>query len=411
MDLTHQNIGDTMFLKKINGVLWLGSMCLSLFVSPTFADSMSLNSPSMSQALQGALKEASEAQRVPGALVLIRTPKEQVVIPFGTTELDKKNSPRATDFFRIGSNTKSMISAVIVQLAQEKKLNLEDPVSKYIPKVPNGDKITLSMLLKNRSGLYNYLQSPKLAIEFDKNPLKDWKPEELLQLSFEHPPAKPDVEFDYCNTNFILLGMIAEKLEKKSMPVIFKERLFTPLGMHHTYLPTSAETNMQEPFAHGYAYGGSAHVFTHVPYSPEFKRNVLKNQVKPVDYTNQSPSWSWASGGVVSNAEDMAIWIEALSEGKLFKQPYLEKWKKSPEPIDPKNPAVTYGFGFMTFVKDTQFIYFHSGELPGFNSYMLYDANKKQSLIIWSNLTISLDVHPTAEKIRDKIFAVLRGKK
>lgn len=400
-----------MNLRKINKFVGLSPLWMSLIVNPIFANTVSTNEVLESKALHEALSTAATAQRVPGALVLVRSPKGQVVAHFGTTELNKNNSPQVTDYFRVGSNTKSMMSAVIMQLAQEKALNLQDPASKYLANVPNGDKITLSMLMKNRSGLYNYVQSPTLAKEFDKNPLRYWKPEELLQLSFEHPPAKPGAEFDYCNTNFIVLGLIAEKLDKKPIAAIFKDRLFTPLGMQHTYLPDATDVSLPEPFSHGYAYGGSAHVFTHPKYSEAFKNKVAKNKVKPIDYTKQNASWAWASGGVVSTAEDMAIWIQALSEGKLLNQEYYELWKKSPEPLDDKNPEIRYGYGFMTFVKDGKLIYFHSGELPGFNSYMLYDIKNKQSIIIWSNLTVSLAVHPTAEEITNAVLKALYGVK
>lgn len=261
--------------------------------------------------------------------------------------------------FRIGSNTKSMISAVIVQLAQEGQLKRDDPVAKYIPNVPNGDKISLDLLMKNRSGLYNYLESPKIAKEFDANPSKIWTPQELLNLSFEQPlQFQPDDRFDYCNTNFILLGLIAEKLEKKPLASIFKTRLFDPLDMKHTYLPEASDTEMKTPYAHGYAFGKSAHVFTHEPYSADMQRDIKEGKVKPVDYTAQSPSWAWAAGGVVSTPEDVAIWISSLSEGKLFNQEYYEKWLKSPVPNDAGNPNIKYGYGFLTAENEAGLFFF-----------------------------------------------------
>ncbi|MBA2710717.1 MAG: beta-lactamase family protein [Tatlockia sp.] len=384
----------------------LTALLMSTFLAPlSFADA-STNNPIKAH-LQGALKKSAKAQMVPGAVVFVHRPRGNISISYGTSQLGKDLLPKAITQFRIGSNTKSMISAVIVQLAQEGALNLDDPVANYIPGVPNGENISLDLLMKNRSGLANYLQSPEIAKAFDANPSKIWKPEELLALSFEQVQAAPDKKFDYSNTNFILLGLIAEKLEKKSLSVIFRERLFEPLGMKHTYLPEPSETQMTKPFAHGYAYGKSAHVFTHVPYSSKMQQAIKHKSVLPKDYTIQSASWSWAAGGVVSNAKDLATWIEALSEGKLFKPEFYKRWKNSPVSSDETNPNVKYGYGFMTIKNDFGLFYFHSGELPGFNSYMIYHPKLKQAITMWANLTLSPSTEPTAGPIKSAIFDLL----
>ena len=100
---------------------------------------------------------------VPGAVLLLRTPQGEFKVTYGTTQLGTTSPPRADTHFRIASNTKSMTAAVIVQLAQEGKLSLDDPVSKYVAGVPNGDNITIDELLTMRSGLYNYTDVPELA--------------------------------------------------------------------------------------------------------------------------------------------------------------------------------------------------------------------------------------------------------
>ena len=98
-------------------------------------------------ALQALVAEAARALHVPGAVVHLRTPEGEFTAAYGTTELGSQILPRAQTHFRIASITKTMTSAVILQLAQEGKLRLGDPVSKYVPGVPNGDNITLAELL------------------------------------------------------------------------------------------------------------------------------------------------------------------------------------------------------------------------------------------------------------------------
>ena len=107
-------------------------------------------------ALQDTVEATAKELLVPGAMVLLRTPQGDFVFGYGTTELGVTIPPRADTHFRAASNTKTMTAAVIVQLAQEGKLRFDDPVSKYVAGVPNGDNITIAELLKMRSGLYNY---------------------------------------------------------------------------------------------------------------------------------------------------------------------------------------------------------------------------------------------------------------
>ena len=133
-----------------------------------------------------------------------------------------------------------MTAAVILQLAQEGKLGLGDPVSKYVPRVPNGDNITIAELLEMRSGLYNYTNAPEISASIDRNPTRVWTPDELLAIAFAHPPNfPPGTAFEYCNTNYALLGLIAERVDGKPLARAMQDRLFGPLGMQHTALPAS----------------------------------------------------------------------------------------------------------------------------------------------------------------------------
>ena len=114
-------------------------------------------------ALQTMVDTTAKELLIPGAVVLLRTPQGEFTVTYGTTLLGATSPPRADTHFRIASNTKTMTAAVIVLLAQEGKLSLDDPVSKYVPGVPNGDKITITELLKMRSGLYSYDDDPEFG--------------------------------------------------------------------------------------------------------------------------------------------------------------------------------------------------------------------------------------------------------
>src|SRR5437879_11388176 len=139
-------------------------------------------------ALQTMVDTTAKELIIPGAVVLLHTPQGEFTVSYGTTLLGATSPPGADTHFRIASNTKTMTAAVIVLLAQEGKLSLDDPVSKYVPSVPNGDNITIDELLRMRSGLYNYTDAPELAAIVDRDPTKVWTTEEVLAIAFARSP-------------------------------------------------------------------------------------------------------------------------------------------------------------------------------------------------------------------------------
>ena len=139
-------------------------------------------------ALQRAVEALGKEFMLPGAMVLLRTPQGDFAFGYGATELSRTNAPRADTHFRVASNTKTMTAAVIVLLAQEGKLRFDDPVSKYVRGVPNGDDITIGELLKMRSGLPSYTEAPELLESVDNDPTRVWTPEEMLAIAFKGPP-------------------------------------------------------------------------------------------------------------------------------------------------------------------------------------------------------------------------------
>jgi D-alanyl-D-alanine carboxypeptidase len=142
-------------------------------------------------ALQATVEMTAKKLMVPGAVVLLRTPQGDFTVTCGTTKLGATVPPRADTHFRIASMTKTMTAAVVMQLAQEGKLNLGEPISKYVPGVPNGDNITIAELLEMRSGLYNYTDAPELSACLDRDPAKVWTPDEVLAIAFKRPPNFP----------------------------------------------------------------------------------------------------------------------------------------------------------------------------------------------------------------------------
>ena len=363
-------------------------------------------------ALRATVEAVAKELMLPGAMVLLRTPQGDFAFGYGATELGGTTPPRADTHFRAASNTKTMTAAVIMLLAQEGKLGFDDPVSKYVEGVPNGDAITIAELLKMRSGLYNYTSAPELAESLERDPTRAWTPEEVLAIAFKRPPNfAPGAEYEYCNTNYALLGLIAEKLAGAPLAKIFQDRLFGPLGMQHTLLPVSTSNAMPEPFAHGYLYGSPSYALADAPYPADLIAAAKAGSLKPNDDTWENPSYAHSAGGVISTADDLAIWIRALVGGKVFNADTQRLWLDSLEPEDPGKPGgQKYGYGITELSFGPNQVYFHGGEMPGYNSFMGYDPVNDVTLIIWTSLTLSLEGQPTANsimlKVLDQIYAV-----
>jgi D-alanyl-D-alanine carboxypeptidase len=358
-------------------------------------------------ALQAVVDATAKELLVPGAMVILSTPQGEFTFSYGTTTLGATIPPRGDTHFRIASNTKTMTAAVIVQLAQEGRLDLDDPVSKYVSGVPDGDQITIADLLNMRSGLYNYTDAPEISASLDAEPAKVWTPEEVLAIAFKHPPYfPPRTAFHYDNTNYALLGLIAEEREHgKPLARILQDRLFGPLGMNDTALPASTSNTLPDPYSHGYMYGGSSFALVDQDYPPDIQAAARAGTLKPTDYTNQNPSYASAAGGVISTAKDLVTWMQALVGGKVFNADYQQRWLDSLQPEDPSKPqGQQYGYGITQMQFGPNPVYFHGGEAPGYNSFMGYDPANQVTLIVWTNLPVSLDGKPTANSIMLKVL-------
>jgi D-alanyl-D-alanine carboxypeptidase len=364
-------------------------------------------------ALEAVVDRAAHELLIPGAMVLLRTPQGQFTVAYGTTVLGAKISPTANTYFRIASNTKTMTSAVIMQLVQENKLRLDDAVSKYVAGVPNGDSISIAELLEMRSGLFNYTSDRKVSATIDRNPTKVWTPQELLAIAFAHPPNfAPGAAYEYCNTNYALLGMIAEKVGGKPLPQAMHDRLFARLGLQHTELPAPAVNSIPQPYSHGYLFGSSSVALVgEPPYTSEQKTAAQAGTLLPRDYTDVNHSFAMAAGGVVSTANDLATWIEALVTGRVLNAEYQQRWLDSLRPeVASKPKGQQYGYGISRMNWGPNTMYFHGGETAGYNSFIGYDPSNKVTLVVWTNLTVSLDDMPTANslmlKVVDQIYTV-----
>jgi len=362
-------------------------------------------------ALQSLADTAVKELLIPGLVIHVQSPQGEFVAAAGTTKLGEEQLPDTGTHFRIGSVTKTMTAAAILLLAQKGKLRVDDPVSKHMPRVPNGDDITIAQLMEMRSGLYNYTSADEISGNMDDDPAKVWTSQQLLDLAFSQPPGfSPGAEYEYNNTNYLLLGLIIEKLDGKPLAAVFHDRLFEPLGMSNTTVPASGSNTLPEPYSHGYLYGSSSVVFQDTPtYTPEMENEAKAGTLRPTDFTDVNHSFAGAAGAVVSTADDLATWMKALAGGKVLDDEYQRVWADSPQLIDPANPYNWYGYGIDQLRWGPNTIDIHGGQTAGYNTEAGYDPVNDVTVVIWTNLTLSLDNRYTAEqlmlKVLDQVYA------
>jgi D-alanyl-D-alanine carboxypeptidase len=336
------------------------------------------------QRLQSRLEAKLKEMKVPGATIFVQSERTGAwTTSLGVSDLKTREPMHANLHFRVGSITKTFTGTVILQLVDEGKLGLDDPVSQYRREVPNGTHITIRQLLNMRSGLYNYTDDQNFGQTLVTHPDRVWKPQELLSIAFKHQPYfAPNKGFHYSNTNTILLGLIIEQITGRSVEHELEQRIFAPLGMKHSLLPPRTSAILPAPYARGYILQSSIAEID--------KRSKSTNDL--VDVSTWNPSWGWTAGAAVSTLPDLRIWAKALATGKLL-SPAMQKerltWVAKVANIAQYGLAIADFRGYIG----------HNGELPGYQSFEGYMPEKKATVIVLTNLTEAPDGSKPADTL------------
>ncbi|MFD6966719.1 serine hydrolase domain-containing protein [Streptomyces sp. NPDC059949] len=305
--------------------------------------------------LDAALTKIMKDAGIPGLNVGVWIPgRGAYARSFGVAD-KKTGAPMKTDLYaRIGSVTKPFTVTAVLQLVDQGKVGLDDPISRYVTGVPGGENVTVRQLAEMRSGLFNYTEDEKWLAGLKADPHRAYVPRRLLDIAFSHPPNfKPDAKWQYSNTNTILLGMLVEKVSGQSLGDFLQEHVFTPLKLNSTSLPT--DSVVPDPHAHGYS-----------SFTPDGS---------VTDATNWNPSWGWAAGAIISNLDDLRTWAPALVDGRLLsKKTQAERLRTLPTGF----PEISYGLGIL----NTNGWLGHNGEIPGYESIAAQLPAEKASLVV-----------------------------
>ncbi|WP_207396130.1 serine hydrolase domain-containing protein [Bremerella alba] len=336
--------------------------------------------PANQDALVEKVEQIRRDNAIPGVVVLLRNGDHQWLQAFGVADL-KTKQPMQTDMaFRAGSNTKTMTATVILQLVQEGKLKLEDKVSKFFDNVPQGDEVTIADLLDMRSGIANYSEIKSFNQTLDEQPDKTYSPQQLIQLGIEQKAMfKPGSKYFYSNTNYVMLGVLIERMTEMPLEEVFQQRIFTPLKLTRTSMPAKDDNQLPPPFAHGYMFGTNVNS----ELTEQEQKQAVAGKLLPSDMTLANPSWAWAAGAAISTADDLADYVEVLIGGGLLDESMQAKRLASIRPANPDDPqSAGYGLGIAQMGP----MIGHDGSLPGYQSFMGHDPKTGLTMIVLTNL-------------------------
>jgi D-alanyl-D-alanine carboxypeptidase len=309
------------------------------------------------QKLQGAMDKVLAKYPWPGLVMGVRFPDGKTW--FGTKGLaDIANKvPMTIDHkLRIGSITKTFTATVMLQMAQEGLLGLDDTVEKWLPGILGNyqyhDKITIRQLLNHTSGLNNYWHlsmDPKSMYYqeyFGGTWTKLWDPRELVKETISLPALfAPGTAWAYSNIGPILEAMIVEKITGEAFETVMTRRIIENLGLYNTYLP--GDENLVAPHARGY-----------LDYT-----NLNGVYDAGDDCTNMNPSFAWASGAIVTSIEDLLRYGTALASGEMLNTQYQAERVNNMVNISPDGSAKS-GLGIMIVNGALG----HNGDIFGFQA-------------------------------------------
>ncbi|GAA0394860.1 serine hydrolase domain-containing protein [Streptomyces luteireticuli] len=277
----------------------------------------------------------------------------------GVADLTTHRQRLSLDRFRIGSISKVYSSVVLLQLESEGRLDLDDPVEEYLPGVLRGNgndgrRVTLRQVLNHSSGIFNYTEDPafaeKLSVGFPQHRYDTTRPAELVATTLKHRPYfKPGKGWHYSNTNYILAGLVIEKVTGHPYATEIERRVLRPLDLRNTTLPG---TSPRMPDPHGRAYS---------------KLLSTAPDAKVHDTTELNPSWGWAAGEIISTTGDLTRFYEALLDGRLLPR-HQQQELLTTVPVQAQEMSA-YGLGIArSRLSCGTTVWFHSGGIHGSTS-------------------------------------------
>ncbi len=326
--------------------------------------------------LTTALQERIEALEIPGATLSVVLPDGQLIsMAAGWADAEAQTPMQPHDRMLSGSVGKVFVSAVALQLAGEGKLDLNAKVSDYLgeepwyARIPNAEALTVRSLMNHTTGIPRYVFTKAFLEELQTNPYRSWTPLDCLTFIFDERPTHPVGQgWGYSDTNYIILGMILEKLTGNTYYEELQTRILDPLELHHTSPSVDPE---MEGLVQGHT--GKQNYF-----------NLPPRLIADGKYAI-NPQFEWTGGGLVTNTDDLAVMLYRLHRGDVLN---ADIYINLIQPVDPRSgQAAALGYGLGTFVwgSDLGVFYGHSGMMPGYLTQVEFSQKKGYTVAFQMN--------------------------
>mgnify|MGYP005992962355 CR=1 FL=1 len=306
----------------------------------------------------------------------------------GNSNVTKKTPMKPKDRMLGGSTGKVFLSAALMQLVEKNKIQLDDKISMYLGKhswykqIQNYESITIRNLMQHASGISRYVYNEQFQIDIHKDADRKWKPEELLSYVFDEKPLfKAGSEFEYSDTNYIILAMVLEEVTKTSMYNYISKNILKPFKLNDV---TPQVNRKIRGLIDGY----------NKKDDPLFPGDVLVNG--KYKYNVQ---FEWAGGGFAITSVDLAKAGKLIYEGQAFDKNLLPEFFKG---INAKQLGGTWGLGVHIRKNAQGTSYGHSGFFPGYITNMLYFPESKFSIAFQVNTS-----NPENLTIYRKLFKLI----
>ena len=316
-------------------------------------------------AIEALIDRALKECQVPGVVVGLWTSGGRWVAARGLADVESGRPIRLRDRLGIRSITKSFTVTLILQLAAEGRLRLDQPVARYVDGVPNGRKITLRNLANMTSGLFDYTKDPGFGAALSGDPLREWTTDELLAFSFRHPVNfQPGTAYGYSNSNTLVLGEVIERITGRSFDDVLDARILKPLGLGSTFYFTGNRIPL--PAARGYQGVDAAG-------DPD---EVI------VSFTGLG-----TAGAMVSRLDNLQRWGAALVEGGLLPA-RLQRQRFQARRVTNGPDYDRYGLG----TGEIAGWWGHTGEGIGYEAAVFHHPARNQTFAILLNASNVSDV-------------------
>jgi D-alanyl-D-alanine carboxypeptidase len=358
-------------LRTFNTVILLAAAVVAAYSQQPVA---ATGTNALKKDIQVKLDEWHKAGKFPGATVgVVLADGESFGLAVGFSDREAKTPMKPTDRMLAGSTGKTFAAATALQLVKEGKIDLDAKVEKYLgsevwfARAPNARDITVHQLMNHTSGLVRYEFKDTFTKDLTASPDKVWKPAELISyLLDEKPPFEAGKGWDYSDTNYIVLGMIIEKVTGKKFYDEANKRIVKPLKLENTIPQDSPRIN---GLVQGYAGANN-------PFGG--KDSMIENGKFAIN-----PQFEWTGGGWASTGHDLARWAKLMYEGKAFDASMV------PIMLDgvpaKLGPNVKYGLGVIIRPTASGLTYGHSGFFPGYVTDMMYFPEKKIAVAVQVN--------------------------